>query len=291
MLPPSPADPPPPEPSPATHSLGLRTSEPSILQLVRLSPNPVFPPGGEDLYRQIGRLTEMEPGQSVIDSACGRGISTSFLASTFGVEGHGLDPDPTLIADAEQRARDGSGEARLHYQCAPLDDLPYRDGIFDVALGEVGLGIAADPALAIRELARVTRPMGRVALVQLTWIGNLEPERRERLASHLGARPLFLMEWKQLMRDAGIVDLHVEDWTNQGTASPSGSPFHDMAQIFTLRQRMGILRRALRRWGWKGVRGAMLREQEIHDLLTRQRLLGLSLIVGTRWHTDVAEAS
>jgi SAM-dependent methyltransferase len=256
---------------------------PSVLELVRLSPKPVFPPGGEEIYRQIGRLTEMAVGQEVLDSACGRGISSAFLASSFGVEIHGIDPDPHLIDDAEHRSRGSRLDGSITFQCGRLDDLPYRDGIFDVAICEVGLGIAADPALAIRELARVTRPLGRVVLVQLIWTGNLAEDKREQLAEHLGARPMLLVEWKQLLRDAGVVDLHVEDWSDSNRLSPRGSPFHDMASIFTLRQKIAILRRALRRWGWSGVRGAIVREQEIHHLLTRQRVLGLTLIVGTRW--------
>lgn len=262
-----------------------RADTPSVLELVRLSPKPAFPPGGEELYRQIGRLVELTPGQEVLDSACGRGISTSFLAASFGVEVHGVDPDPELIQDAEQRARASGLEGRTTFERADLDDLPYRDGIFDVSIGEVGLGIAADPAAAIRELARVTRPHGRVVLVQLTWSGNLDAERREELVEHLGARPMLLVEWKQLLRDAGVVELHVEDWSEQsGSLRPrAASPLHGMASVFTLRQKLAILRRALARWGWRGVRGAIVREQEIHHLLTRQRVLGLSLIIGTRW--------
>ena len=62
-----------------------------------------------------------------------------------------------------------------------------------------------------------------------------------------------------------------------------GQPFHDLAELFSVRQKFAILRRAMRRWGWRGVRGAVLREQEIHRLLTRERVLGLSMIKGTRW--------
>lgn len=291
MPPPPSADRVPPDTPGGPPARGLQAAEPSVLELVRLSPQPVFPPGGEALYRQIARLTDLAQGQEVLDAACGRGISTAFLANNFGVEVHGIDADPALVAEAEQRARGSDAEERLHFQCTPLDDLPYKDGIFDVAIGELGLGIAADPARAVAELARVTKPFGRVVLVQLTWTGNLDPERREILTRHLGARPMLLVEWKQLARDAGVVDLHVEDWSDQNSAlrSQGASPFHDMAAIFTLRQRIGILRRALKRWGWRGVRGAILREQEIHHLLTRQRVLGLSLIVGTRWEPADAE--
>ena len=49
--------------------------------------------------------------------------------------------------------------------------------------------------------------------------------------------------------------------------------------------------RALRRWGWRGVRGAVVREREIHQLLTRERVLGLTMIKGTRWSPEAIEPS
>ena len=285
----SPADgPPPAAPQPAGSRRSPRAGSPSVLDIVRLSPEPVFPPGGEALYRQIGLLTDLQAGQDVLDSACGRGISTTFLATHYGIDAHGVDEDPALIEEAEQRARAASLEGTLHFQCAPLDDLPYKDGIFDVTVGEVGLGLSTDPARAIRELVRVTKPLGFVVLVELIWTGNVDEGRREILVQHLGARPLLLVEWKQLLRDAGVVDLHVEDWSDQSSPfRPSpGAPFHDLARIFSLRQKASILRRALNRWGWRGVKGALVREQEIHRLLTRKRVLGLSLIRGTKWNTE-----
>jgi SAM-dependent methyltransferase len=261
-----------------------RAGGPSMLDLIRLSRDAVFPPGGEALYRQIGSLTELGPGTEVLDAACGRGLSTLFLAQTFGVTGVGVDGDPVLVDEAGRRCRQAGYEGVFTFETVELDDLPYRDATFDVVIGEIGLAASADPARAVSELARVTRPYGCVVLVQLIWTGNVDPDRREVLVSHLGARPLILVEWKQLLRDAGIVELVVEDWSDAPSPlRPRPSPFHDFAEIFSLRERVAILRRAWRRWGWSGVRGAILREREIHRLLTRERVLGLSLIKGTRW--------
>lgn len=261
---------------------------PSVLDLVRLSPDPVFPPGGEALYRQIAILAELQPGQDVLDAACGRGLTTAFLATHYGIHGTGLDSDAALIGEAEQRARSLGLDKQLNFQLAPLDDLPFQDDVFDVAIGEVALGATYNPAKAVRELTRVTKPLGAVALVQLVWTGHVEEDRREVLVRHLGARPLMLMEWKQLMREAGCVELHVEDWSDYAAPfRPNvAGPFHDIAEIFSIRQKVAILRRALLRWGWRGVRGAIVREQEIHQLLTRQRVLGLSLIIGRKWHVE-----
>lgn len=258
---------------------------PSMLELIRLSPEPVFPPGGEDLYREIALLTGMHEGHEVLDVACGRGVSTTFLVSSYGVDADGVDPNADLIDEAERRARGTELEHRLHFQTAPMDDLPYRDGIFDVCIGEYGLAASGDPAKAIREMARVTKPMGCVVLVQLIWTGNVDEERRNILVDYLGLRPMLLVEWKQMLRDAGVVELHVEDWSDQASSLRPrvSTPFPDFARIFSLREKARILHRALRRWGWRAVRGAVLREQEVHRLLTRERVLGLSLIKGVRW--------
>ena len=58
---------------------------------------------------------------------------------------------------------------------------------------------------------------------------------------------------------------------------------------FTTREKLGILRRALRRWGWRGVKGALVREREIHRLLTREKVLGLTMIKGTRWSPEMTQ--
>jgi len=276
---------PPPE---VFHLPPNRESGPSMLDLVRLSREVVFPPGGQELFRRIATLVELKEGMEVLDSACGRGVTTSFLAQNYRAACVGVDPDSALVAEAERRARGAELEGRVSFDTAALDDLPFRDGIFDVAIGELGLAASADPARAVSELARVTKPMGCVVLVQLIWTGNVDPARREVLVAHLGARPMILVEWKQLLRDAGVVDLTVEDWSDAPSPfRPSaGGPFPDFAEIFTFREKIGILWRALKRWGWRGVRGALVREREIHRLLTRERVLGLTMIKGTRWVPD-----
>lgn len=255
-----------------------------MLDLVRLSPRPLFPPGGIELYRQIALLTEMSAGREVLDAGCGPGIPLEYFVREHRVQGSGVDFDPRMVEIAEERIRSAGLSDRLQVQQASIDRLPYRDRVFDVTVGELGLTARAEPAAAVRELVRVTKPGGHVVLVQLVWKAPVDEDRREILADHLGTHPLMLVEWKRLLRGAGVVDLHTEDWTDGETAfrPQVRMPFPDFAELFSVGEKFGILRRAWGRWGWRGVKVALEREREVHRLLTRERVLGLDLLMGRR---------
>jgi SAM-dependent methyltransferase len=257
---------------------------PSMLDLVRLSPRLLFPPGGVDLYRQIAVLTEMGEDGEVLDVACGKGVSLEYFVKEFGVHGSGVDVDPTMIEQAEARSRDEGIADRLQFQTGRSDALPYRDEIFDATVGEIGLSNHCEPAAAISELVRVTKPGGVVVLVQLVWKAPVDEQRRVVLADHLGARPLMVVEWKRLLRESGISTVHTEDWSDEETAfRPTvAKPFPDFAELFSVGEKIGILRRAWTRWGWRGVRTVLEREREVHRLLTRERILGLDLLKGRK---------
>lgn len=262
-----------------------------MLDLVRLSPRDLFPPGGRELYRQVALLTGMEPGQEVLVAACGSGVTAEFFAREFGAQVVGVDEDAALVERAEARARKEEVQGLLHFQEGPMDSLPYRDHVFDVAIGELGLSARCDPLDAVRELARVVRPGGRVALIQPVWKAPVDPERRELLSRHLGARPLMLVEVKRALREAGIRRLHTEAWSDRETAfrREARKPFPDFAEIFSLQEKLGILRRAWRRWGWRGVRAALDREREVHRLVTRERILGLDMVTGRKIQEEAPE--
>jgi SAM-dependent methyltransferase len=262
-----------------------------MLDLVRLSPRLLFPPGGVDLYRQIALLTEMAEGDEVLDVACGKGVPLEYFVREYGVQGSGVDMDERLVELAEERSRDEGLAAHLQLQAGRSDALPYRDEIFDVTVGELGLAAHCDPGDAVRELVRVTKPGGAVVLVQLVWKAPVDDARQRVLSEHLGAKPLMLVQWKRLLRELGVEGLHTENWSDDETSfRPRVSkPFPDFAEIFSLPEKVGILRRAGSRWGWRGVRTVLEREREVHRLLTRERILGLDLLKGRRAPCGVEE--
>lgn len=257
-----------------------------MLDLVRLSPRRIFPPGGEDLYRQVALLTELSSGTELLDVAAGKGIPLEFFVREYDAQGTGVEEDPSLIEQAEAHFRATGLAGRVSLQEGSPDNLPFRNETFDVVVGELGLAARVDPKEAIRELTRVTRPGGQVVVIQLVWKAPVPEERRRILSEHLGARPLMMVEARQVLLDAGVGDLVAEDWTDEETAfrRPVRKPFPDFTELFTLKEKLGILRRAWRRWGWRGVLTVFQREAEVHRLLTRERLLGLNLLKGTKAH-------
>ena len=235
---------------------------------------------GEELYREVADLIDAKPGREIVVSGAGEGETSEWLAAKTGAAITGVDPNEESIERAEARARDLKTPLSLSYQQARLDDLPHESNVFDGGLAEPLLSAAADPERAVAELARVTKPMGPVVLLQLTWSSDMGESAREMLVERLGLRPHLLVEWKQMMREAGLVEIQVQDWTEAGAKAAAES---EEEPVLTWQQKVQIAGRAWRQLGWKGARGAVARERALLKELTRERALGFQLLKGVKW--------
>ena len=271
---------------------------PAVLRLVQEVVLGRWRATGEDLYREVARLVEAHPGQEIVVSGCGEGETTQWVASHTRAAVTGVDASHEAIERAEARLREMPEPLPLSYQTAALDDLPHENGVFDVAIGEPVLAAANDPDRAVAELARVTKPMGVVVLMQLTWSSELSSEARELLVERLGMRPHLLVEWKQMLRDAGVVDIQVQDWT---TGAPSTATrtsgrtsgritgsFEAVTPQLGWQDKMRIAARAWSDWGMRAGalragRGAIEREETLLRELSKERAIGFQVIKGVKW--------
>ena len=76
---------------------------------------------------------------------------------------------------------------RVHWRWATCSALPYPDGAFDVVLSSFGAALAPRARRTARELVRVTRPGGTVALA--AWVPRGLPGRLDELVEPLDPRP------------------------------------------------------------------------------------------------------
>jgi ubiquinone/menaquinone biosynthesis C-methylase UbiE len=106
----------------------------------------------------------LRPGERVLDIACGTGVIARLAANQVGPDGCviGTDVSPDMITVARTMP-DPSGMA-IDWHVADAASLPFSDGVFDIALCQMGLMFVVDKASAIAEIRRVLSRGGRVAL-------------------------------------------------------------------------------------------------------------------------------
>jgi SAM-dependent methyltransferase len=254
---------------------------PAVLRLVQTVILGRWRATGEELYREVADLVEARAGAELLVSGCGDGVTAAWLAERSGAAITGVDPSPARIAKAEARAKVGTSAA-LSFEVSSLDDLPHETGVFDAAIGEATVASARAPARAVAELVRVTKPMGHVVLLVPTWTSDIPQADREPLVERLGLRPYLLVEWKQMLRDAGVVEVVVQDWSDGGPAARGSGTRLPMPQL-TWRQKAHIAGRTLRRRGWRAARVSVRREAQLLEELSRDRALGFHLISGVKW--------
>lgn len=117
-----------------------------------------------DLPAAVLGLAAPAPGDTLIDVGCGNG---TYLAELIrrGFAGRLLGVDLSFGMLMAARRLAGAPARPLSLANGDAAELPLRDGVADVALAPHMLYHVPDPAQALRELRRVTRPGGRVAIV------------------------------------------------------------------------------------------------------------------------------
>jgi len=260
---------------------------PAVLRLIQHAVLGRWRATGEELYRELSELADARSGREILVSGCGEGATTEWLATRTGASVTGVDASRGQVERADARLREMGHALPLQYEHAPLDDLPHESDVFDAAIGEPALSAAADPARAVAELVRVTRPMGEIILLQLTWSSDIPTEARGPVVERLGLRPHMLVEWKQLLRDAGVVDIQVQDWTagaaGSGNGGGTGADATPRPPQLGWREKVQIVGHTLRRSGWHAARGAVAREAELVRDISRERALGFALLKGVKW--------
>lgn len=131
-------------------------------------------PGQMPFYEAVFDAIGVDHETTLFDAGCGAGLALR-TAHKRGAKVTGLDASESLLAIARERVP--SADLRQ----GDLEELPFRDGSFDVATAFNSVQYAGDPVNALRELRRVVVPGGRVAIV--TWAEAERCETRAVLAA------------------------------------------------------------------------------------------------------------
>jgi SAM-dependent methyltransferase len=107
----------------------------------------------------------LQPGERVVDIGCGAGLDSLIAARMVGPEGRvmGVDMTRAMLEKARASAR-GAGMENVSFREGYGEELPVPDGWADVVISNGVLNLMPDKMTALREMARVLRPGGRLQI-------------------------------------------------------------------------------------------------------------------------------
>ena len=149
--------------------LGIYAGAQLVLRLLRrLYPFPVPPllaPLLQNPFWNVGQTRQLLVQD--LEVGAGPGHITAEVARALGPEGQltAIDAQPQMVARLAAKLRRQSVES-VHVQAADPRDLPFANETFDMAYLVTVLGAIADRGRALRELRRVLKPNGRLAIIE-----------------------------------------------------------------------------------------------------------------------------
>lgn len=173
----------------------------------------VLHPGGFSATNRLAQLCHINRDASVLDIACGKGTSATYLAQKYKCKVEGIDIDENLIKQARNLAKRKRLEKQISFQIGDVLKLPYQDSEFDVSISQAILVLLPDRKKAILEALRVTKPGGHVGWIELSLKKEPTQEFFDEAASETCAfciqNTLTFDAWKDLFIDCGVKDLEV----------------------------------------------------------------------------------
>ena len=113
--------------------------------------------------QQVLALLDLGPRDRVLEIGFGSGVGIA-LAARAAQSVAGADPSREMLAQAEARNAGEIGSGRVDLHLAPAEQLPFADGAFDKVFTINSMQVWHDRAAAMREIRRVLKADGRLAL-------------------------------------------------------------------------------------------------------------------------------
>jgi ubiquinone/menaquinone biosynthesis C-methylase UbiE len=154
----------------------------------------------------------LRPGEVVLDLGCGGGIDVLLAARKVGPTGRaiGVDMTPEMI---ERAQRNAAGVANTEFHLARMEALPLPDASVDCVISNCVINLVPDKPAVLREVFRVLRPGGRMAVSDIGLKKTLPPEVSRNLMAYIGciAGAVLIEEYQRLLANAGFRDVEVID--------------------------------------------------------------------------------
>ena len=160
----------------------------------------------------------LRPGEVVVDLGCGGGLDVFLAAAKVGPAGKaiGIDMTPDMVDLARRnaaRGHDGRPFTNVEFHQATIDSLPLPDTSVDCVISNCVINLAPDKAAVFREVARVLKPGGRLAVSDIALKKPLPADLGQDLMAYVGciAGAIPMEEYRRHLIEAGFAAVEVID--------------------------------------------------------------------------------
>jgi ubiquinone/menaquinone biosynthesis C-methylase UbiE len=161
-------------------------------------------------------LAALRPGEVVLDLGSGGGFDVFIAGRKVGARGRaiGVDMTPEMLAKARKNIgpyRERSGLDNVEFRLGEIEHLPLADHSVDVVISNCVINLSPDKAQVWREIARVLKPGGRVAVSDLALLKPLPKEIVKMVEALVGcvAGAVLASDTERMARDAGLTEIRL----------------------------------------------------------------------------------
>ena len=159
-------------------------------------------------------MASLKPGETIVDLGSGGGLDVFLAAQRVGPTGKaiGIDMTPQMIELARKNAAAG-GVTNAEFHLATIDKLPLADASVDCVISNCVINLAPDKPAVFREIARVLKPGGRLAVSDIALKKPLPAELANDIMAYVGciAGAIAIDVYRQQLLDAGFSGVEVID--------------------------------------------------------------------------------
>src|SRR5213083_2335923 len=158
-------------------------------------------------------IAELREGETVLDLGSGGGIDVLLSARRVGPTGkaYGLDMTDEMLELARENQRK-AGAKNVEFLKGEIENVPLPENAVDVIISNCVINLSADKGRVLQEAFRVLKPGGRLAVSDVVCRGEIPDVVRRSVELWVGciAGALDEHEYRQLLNDAGFVDVDIE---------------------------------------------------------------------------------
>ncbi len=159
-------------------------------------------------------LAALRPGEVVLDLGSGGGFDVFIAGRKVGATGRviGVDMTAEMVSKARKNAetyRKTTGLDNVEFRLGEIEHLPVADGSVDVIISNCVINLSPDKPRVWREMARVLKPGGRVAVSDLALLKPLPPAILEMVEALVGcvAGAVLASDTERMAKEAGLTDI------------------------------------------------------------------------------------